>query len=259
VTRQAWLWSIRVGAGLLAGSVLLAGSASIVGSFFVSRATSTKVIDQPVHALNVTGTAGDVVIRTGAVGSRVIVTSKLRNAFRHARHSETVTGDVLTLSSTCTGGPLIADTCAVRTEITLPPGITITVRNTNGDTTVTADGPITVTSTNGDIDVAGGRAAIRIRTTNGDLRGRGLRAGSISAQSSNGDVDLRFAAPPGSVSAVSRVGDVRVRVPGDGTAYRVTAQAKVGSRSVDVPNTPTAGRSIHAASSVGDVTIEQQR
>ena len=254
MSQRTWIWPVRTVSVLLAGTVLAVGTGSVIGFFFIHVRTGTSVIVQKVNRVEVKEGNGDVVIRSGAVGSPIVVTATLHSALRTARYTQSVTGGVLRAVGSCRSWSIFADSCSADLTLTVPPGLSVVVTIDNGDSTVRTTGPITVTSQNGDIDVTRGGGSIQVRTSNGDVTGSRLLAGTVSAKSSTGDVDLTFAVPPGHVTATSGVGDVEVAVPDDGTAYRVDATAIIGDRSVSVPTAGTA-RTITAHSATGDVRI----
>jgi hypothetical protein len=70
-----------------------------------------------------------------------------------------------------------------------------------------------------------------------------------------GRIAITFSAAPASVTAVSTVGSVTLRVPGS-VSYAVRASTTVGSTRVTVPSSPSSPHLIVATVTTGAVTVE---
>lgn len=88
----------------------------------------------------------------------------------------------------------------------------------------------------------------------GDIGGVGLTSPSARLTDDLGNINVAFTAPPAHLVAIDQEGDVTVKVPTT-TAYRVTAQAQLGSMTVTVPTSPSASHVIRASSQLGNVTV----
>jgi hypothetical protein len=250
------LWPIRITAAVLALVVLLAGSASVISFFFVRKSTETTPISAPVRQVLVSTDTGDVVIRAAAAGEETTVISKDRSAFRKAQHSIGVKDGVLAVSGACRGRFIIADSCSASFEIVVPPGSAVQVNSDTGDLRIsgTSSSILAATKT-GDVRVVGVSGSIRLRTNTGDVSGDQLKSDSMSAQTNTGDITLDFSTDPLQLSAAADTGDVQIRVPDDGTLYRVQSSTHTGDRSVDVPTATDSDRVIDANTSTGDIHI----
>jgi DUF4097 and DUF4098 domain-containing protein YvlB len=99
---------------------------------------------------------------------------------------------------------------------------------------------------------------LRLSSSAGDVEGSGVRADTVSAESSAGDVSLSLRTAAERVDVDSSAGDVELVVPDE--TYRVDAATSAGD--VDdrqVRTDPSAPRSIYARSSAGDIRIEARR
>jgi len=254
-----WRIWIRVSSLVLTVVVLLAGSASAASIFFIRHRSESLTLSTPIHRLEVTSNDGDIVVRTGAPGAPTQIRSRVTDAFRSGRYTEAVSAGVLRVRGFCSGGLIIADACAVNLDLVVAPGTAVRVNSRNGDATVIgATGPVEVTLVQGDIRVAQVPATARLNTREGNVRGQGLTAPTLSARSRNGNIRLDFAAAPVDLQAITTNGDVRIGVPDSRDGYRVQASARLGDRSVTVPQDARSGRSITVKSSTGDVHVSSE-
>ena len=97
---------------------------------------------------------------------------------------------------------------------------------------------------------------LTIRTRDGSIHGSDLRTARVTAESSDGGIDLRFAAAPDRVQVQSRDGSIGVHVPDDGTSYAVTTDVSDGHQDVSVPTDPGAVRQIDVKASDGSITVD---
>ncbi|MFD7713411.1 DUF4097 family beta strand repeat-containing protein [Streptomyces sp. NPDC059785] len=129
--------------------------------------------------------------------------------------------------------------CPRMPEVDVPEGASVSVSARNAGIDVAGvPGALDLTTVNGDVTVTHsgertGRA--RLVTRNGSVRVGELRAARLHAETVNGDVDLGCATSPASVTGSTTNGSVRVTVPHDSPAYRVTARTDNGSPSTRLP------------------------
>jgi len=96
---------------------------------------------------------------------------------------------------------------------------------------------------------------VTVRTSDGGVLLRHL-TGAVAASSSDGGIDLRFAAAPARVRVQSHDGSIGVHVPHDGTSYRVTTDVSDGHEDVSVPTDPGVVRHIDVTASDGSITVD---
>lgn len=149
--------------------------------------------------------------------------------------------------------------CPRTPEVTVPAGTAVTVSARNaGIDAAGVSGALDLTTVNGDVTVdrSGARdAVVRLATRNGSVRAGGLLAARLHARTVNGDVVLGCGTAPSGVGAATTNGSVRVTVPHDAPAYRVTATTDNGGPTVSVPTTGAeAGREMTLSTVNGDVT-----
>ena len=163
-------------------------------------------------------------------------------------------GDVLRISSSCPFQVGIGCTGTVRLRV--PAGVEVRADTSDGRLTLRdLTGTVDASTADGDIDADALSGELAFRVKDGSVHAGGLRTGTVAAQSADGDVRLSFAVAPTSVTGTSRDGSITVLVPRDRTAYAVVLSVKDGSRTVDVPTDPEAGRRITLTAADGSLTV----
>lgn len=193
------------------GGIALIGAGIAVGLGWWSPSVTEldRQVAQEIRTVRIDVGSGDVTIQTGPVAATTI-----HQRLHHDRRAEPgdafrVNGDELVLSG-------CGRNCTADLQVTVPPGTTITGGLTSGDIRIRDTGPIDVSTTSGNVDVA-------LRTPQ-DIR---VRATS---------------------------GDVRVVVPPE--EYRVTGSSASGDRQIEVATAPSAPHVLDISTSSGDVTAK---
>ena len=181
-------------------------------------------------------------------------------------------GDRLVITSRCPVSVGLG--CSGRIRLVVPPQLavlvtasegSVQVHDTTGPVTLDVDdahvtlhrlgGAVTVRTSDGGVTVGDLTGQLTIRTSDGAVDGTGLRSGLVEVQSSDGAVRLGFASAPDLVTVRSRDGSVRVVVPDDRTAYRVSATTSDGDRSVTVPTDVGSDHVLDLQTSDGSITV----
>jgi hypothetical protein len=152
--------------------------------------------------------------------------------------------------------------------ITVPPALgrqlAVTVRQDNGVLMAEADlDQLTATTTDGAVLLRGTVRRIEVRARDGEIHTRQpISVGeSFTAETRDGDVQVRFADAPSQIEAVTRDGDVDISLPTPGP-YLVRAQSGDGSATVQVPQTADPARAaatITATTRDGEISVETMR
>ena len=229
---------------LLRAAAVVAALAVVAGGVlgllpWLARDSARESLEFPgVRRVDV-DVAGDVQV---VVEDAPVVRVERRSAWAFAapRLEARVEGDALVVRARC-GWPL-GLACDLDHVLRVPAG-------TGGR----------VDSSAGDVRAADLAADVTLRSSAGEVVATGLRGARVDAQSSAGDVELSFAAPPEQARAVSSAGDVVVELPDDGAGYRVSASTSAGDTGIDVRQDPAASRSVEASSSAGDVRVRYAR
>jgi hypothetical protein len=232
-SRSPW----RVLAVVLVAVLAVGVGLTLLGRAFRQTRVENAVYRQQVNHLVVDTGTGSIEVRRGDTGSPVTVQRKLEWSFGSASSQETVSGDVLTVQGRCEN-TLGFGTCAVSYVVTVPAATALNVSSSTGS--------VQARDLSGDV---------RARTNTGSVELTGLRASTVTAETSTGSVLVRFATPPSSVSARASTGSVEVVLPGDGTTYDVRASTSTGHQSVSVPLDSSSPRHVTASTSTGSVEV----
>lgn len=118
-----------------------------------------------------------------------------------------------------------------------------------------ARGPVALRSSVGNVAVVDAATSLRITAGTGNVVATGLSGATVSATVLSGAVSLDFTAPPRSVDATSRTGDVVVRIPFGSVRYKLQLRSDTGRVISAVPSNPTSTRVIRALTANGDVVV----
>ncbi|MFJ3090411.1 DUF4097 family beta strand repeat-containing protein [Streptomyces sp. NPDC086838] len=155
-------------------------------------------------------------------------------------HGDDGDGDTYTLDLPCDEGDDRArPNCGGMPLVRVPVGVTLTVRARNAGIDVSdVRGGLSLSTVNGDVTVqdAGTKDARQhLVTRNGSVRATGLRGLRIDAETVNGDVDVRCATAPDTLSGVTRNGSARVTLPTGTPPYATEAHTVNGRSTSDIP------------------------
>ncbi|TRV76452.1 DUF4097 domain-containing protein [Streptomyces sp. 130] len=228
-------------AAVLAGCALLVLSAcghdgpDARGAEFrtASLARDTRLVITTAGGVRVVGTDGDHV----TVDDSVLA------------HGDDGDGDTYTLDLPCDEGGGADGTdgtddrarknCGGMPLVRVPAGVTLTVRARNAGIDVSEmRGGLSLSTVNGDVTVqdSGAKGTRQhLVTRNGSVRATGLRGAGIDAETVNGDVDVRCATAPDTLSGITRNGSARVTLPADAPAYATDARTVNGRSTSDIP------------------------
>jgi hypothetical protein len=255
MTRENWIWPIRIVTILLSAGMVVIGTGSVV-EFFATRVRSeTSIVTAPVHALQINSTGGDIVVHAGPASGPIRVVSRVTSVFRNGQHTQAVSDGVLKLSGGCSQR-WVLDNCTVDFDIEAPPGTKLTTISGSGDVRVIGiSGAIDTHSGSGDVRVLRVSGPITIRVSSGDVRGTQMKAGRVRARTGSGDVSLSFDTAPLNVNVKAGSGDLHVVVPQDGASYVVEGKSGSGDRKIEIPQQPNTARVIEANTGSGDVNV----
>ncbi|MEU4832602.1 DUF4097 family beta strand repeat-containing protein [Streptosporangium sp. NPDC023615] len=202
----------------------------------VIEAAGTRVRLEP-------GTAGTVQVKRTLKGTP----AKEGNASWSMRDGR------LKVSVTCSG--IVLDNCESHHTIMVPPGVTIEVGSDQNVSAVRLDQPLKIRAGDGDVHTRALSGPLDVVTTAGRVDMEAIRSPKVTARSTDGKVNLGFAAPPTEVEAVSRSGTVNVVLPKTADTYRVSVSSGSGQATARVPRSRDAARSLVARSTDGNVRV----
>jgi Toastrack DUF4097 len=236
---------------LLASALIITLASCSLSIGKVQHRANSYTIGGRVTTVIVTDQAGDVHITGGSSGTISVTEYISFHGTAPATTHRTAEG-ILALDSNCPGG----ETCTVRYRITVPRATAVRVTDGAGDISVgSLGGPVTVHVNAGRISLSSLAGPVDATTNAGSISGQPLSSSTASFHVSAGEIDVTFSAPAASITAITDVGAITVRVP-DTVEYNVTASATVGNVHVAVSRSSTAGHRITASTKTGSITIE---
>jgi hypothetical protein len=233
------IWAVRA-AGLLVAVPLVAGGTLSVVTWLVTTRTSThQTFTGEVRRLVLDSRVGDLTIRV-VDDPGADMTAEQHGAFASPHTEQALKDGVLTIRGWC-DDRLVTNNCSVDFIVVVPKGTVIRATNRVGEIRVRgADADLVAESSVGEVDLVD------------------LTAPTVTASSNTGDVTVSFAKPPRTVRVETSVGEGTVRVPADGTRYRVSLRSGVGEENLLMSSDPASDRTISVDSGVGDVTAATQ-
>lgn len=236
-----------VAAGTVAVVGALAGCSSVSSSLDKARASLKQVgagaHSAPAKTYSVAGVTavtvntGGTITVTGTSGSGPVkVTETASYSTTPPTASHTVNGSALTLGYTCKNEIL----CSVNYDITVPRGTAVHANGGQGTVTLNSlSGPVTA------------------RTGTGLINASSLTSPTAVLKSSvSGGVIATFRAVPASVTASAGAGSIVLSVP-DSAAYKINADAVVGTSTIGVRRSPASPHAITARTDLGGITINR--
>ena len=221
--------SISASPGSSGGGVTASAAVAIPGTL---RSTATYAISSPVSALVVLSQVGNVTV-TGASGSTASVTEVSTYSRTPPVTTSTVSGGTLSVTYSCPTEIV----CAVSYDIQVP-----------------RTAAVEVTADAGKIVLSGLAGQVTAKADAGLITATGLTGASVSLTTDVGAITADFAAAPATISAVTRVGAITLRVPTT-ASYTVTANASFGQATVRIPQAPSAQHTITATADVGAILV----
>ncbi len=224
-------WRIFAWLGAAIVVVFVLGALTVVA--FTRTSTTTQTFSGPIRKVMVTSERGAITIRRGPAGGTTVVDQK-RYVFSAPHVSATLDAGVLTITSSC---PMMAFiSCSANFTITAPPGVAVNA-----------------TAQRGLLTVAGITGTVYSNSENGDFIYSGSSP-AVTGYSLNGDITIRFAAPPRHVHARTETGNVLVALPR--AAYAIDANSGIGTHEViGLTSVRGASRGIYASSGDGDAKV----
>jgi hypothetical protein len=96
---------------------------------------------------------------------------------------------------------------------------------------------------------------VSLTDASGDITATGLANSRVLVEDASGNVIITFSAVPDLVQITDQLGDVTLVLPPGPTAYRVNAQASLGTASVHVPTSQSSAHVITVTNGSGNIMI----
>jgi hypothetical protein len=260
-THAAWLLL----GGILTG-VTLSGCA--LGSWIVlnGREKTRTEIQQQSYRHQATRIEldienGDVSVAAGVAG-QVSVDRRLEWSGSRPMVEENWQGDTLHVHTRCPNvglRQLGGNQCSTAYALRVPAGVAVEMTVHQGAIRVNdIQGELRLSTLSGSLDITNAPGRIWARSDTGSITATGLRCPEADVKAYQGDVNLRFAAPPELVKAATIMGNVEVAVPPPGAGqdgYQVRAEVTDGKRNIGVPNDANARHQVFATTDMGEVNV----
>lgn len=240
---------------ILISIALVGGGAWYLLLFLITRTDSeTAAIDDAVRAVEVVIDSGDVRIKVAGQGGRTELRKEMTKSLRSPDERIEHAGDTLRITTTCGDG---MGTCASDYSLTVRAGTRVKVSTRLGDVSVTGvrasvEGRTRMGSVHVE-DVTGDRIVATSGT--GAVTLEDVAFGTAEATSETGDVRVEEIEPFERLKAVTKFGDVELRLPADAGPFAVDALTEIGSRTVEVAVDSSSGTAVEARTEIGDVTV----
>lgn len=236
--------------------VIAAATASVIGATAVaacdggpeSTFEDDATVTQRITSVRLDGRSGGVTLRGEKGRAKVDLHRAVR--YRDDRPkgpTHRVEDGVLVLRG-------CGDDCSVDYTVRLPAGLPVSGRTTSGEIRLSDVGEVSVRTTSGSISLDGVAGPAKAHTTNGEVKGRGLRGGRVQAETSNGTIDLVPATAMDVRAKTSNGGIVLAVPPG---RYRVSAKTDNGDREIGVANDPSGDHTLDLTTGNGEITVKK--
>lgn len=208
---------------------------------------------------------GNVVVQPGDRSQVEIRRTVSYRGERPTQRTYSIESSVLRLHTSCR-----RDNCTVSYTVKAPKGVRVLGENGAGDLRVsgvsTVDakvgkGDVAVRDSTGAVDVRTGsgnvelvdlRGPTNVKVSTGDIQAYGVRTTALTAETSSGNLRLETLVPA-DVRAKTSSGDIRLVVPSG--EYHVNAVTKSGNVDVRVVHDPTAARTLDLETKDGDIAV----
>ena len=204
--------------------------------------------------LTIDNSVGDLRLVAGTSDAVEVQRSLTGKAATGENATWSLTDGTLKLAITCSGLVL---NCGGRHIVTVPPGVTVDVRSDAPVRAVAIPGDLTIKVTDNWIRVEDSSGKLRLTGSGANITVTGSRSAEVTAQVTDGGVDLSFAAAPTRVEARSSAGPVKVTLPQGAETYRITTSSDAGTAKSSVPSDEASARVITAVAENGNATVRK--
>jgi hypothetical protein len=251
--RAGWL----AVAGFSAVVVVVAVGVPLSSRFTTQTLTTSWSATHSIDAVQVNVDSADVTVQPAARGGVASLHQKLTWSLKKPQVTESWQGATLVITEHCDSRTLFeGDSCGATLDLAVAATVPVHVTADSGSVIVQQmTGSLRVEAISGDVELDSVTGSVWARAESGSINGDQLRSLHVDAQTESGDLTLRFAASPGTVSASALSGSVNVTVP-PGTTYRVTGRTLSGGRQIaDGLVNDNSPRSMALDSESGDTTL----
>ncbi|MFG2693946.1 hypothetical protein [Kitasatospora sp. NPDC048407] len=254
-TGERRIWRVI---GVLALACAMVGGAATTGASLVQRdSVREKTFFEAIDRLDINSGPAMVTVRAGGT-DRVIVTERVGWAVRMPVVSKQVEADTLSISVDCPEASMLFG-CAVALEIQVPAATAIKSRSGSGWTEILGmSGATSAETGSGQIELSRVSGAIWAKAGSGQIVGTGLTSAEARVVSSSGQITLQYDRPPTLVTARLASGNFVLKVPDDGSQYRIDLSAAAAGLVMDPSlQNSASSRVLDILTASGDVNINR--
>jgi len=198
---------------------------------------ATSQVDVGTNAnLIINATSADIEVVEGEP-DLLTVTSTVTSGLRETDYQLGRKGDEIKIVSNCQ--KWLNPGCGVKARLEVPPGLPLRIRTTSGD-----------------IRVRGiSEGVLTVRSTTGQITASGLEVDEFQATTTDGDIAATFAAQPFAVKATTTSGDVRATLAKGDRTYGITTETKSGNVSSQLDSDDDGEGFIRIETTSGDIRL----
>ena len=215
---------------------------------------------------------GDLTVRQGAVSSGQ---AQLTGTVQYSLIRPDFTVNDTGIDLHCR---LFTGNCGLNATFDVPPGTALDLDSGGGNMQISGiQNTVTLTSSGGDVSLAGSGSAatvdsgggnlslshlggiLNFTTSGGDVDGGDLTSPKVTTDSGGGNVTLTFTEVPANINIVSSGGDITIVLPHGPTEYAIKKTTSGGDFGASVPQNSLAAHKITLDSGGGNVSITEPK
>ncbi|UNO39411.1 DUF4097 family beta strand repeat-containing protein [Streptomyces sp. MST-110588] len=240
---------------ILTGVTVVGGAAWYLLLFLVTATESSSAAIRPsVRKIELSIDSGDIEVDVVGQEEKPELYKKLTKSLRSPDETIKQDKDTLRVTTRCGEG---MGQCASDYRLTVPVGTRIRAETRLGDVSVqgvqaSVEGRTRIGSVR--LERIAGDHLVAV-SKNGALTLKDVKFGTAEATTELGDVLVEDIDAFERLTAVSKTGDVELRLPMTAGPFAVNAETKIGNRKVTVDQDSSSGASVNARTKIGDVTV----
>ncbi len=249
------------------GVILLVAAAGLAFWQFGDRdSDDTHKVDDKITTVQLAAGHADITINVSD-DDKASVREKRKFWFWKHGDAYSVQDGVLKLDGDC------GWQCTADFEVTVPRGTKVTGQNGSGDIEITGvagvdaksnsgkvelrevKGDINLDVTSGDVSVQDLTGKLDVKANSGDIEAKDLSGGAVNVETTSGDIELDLS-EANDILAKGTSGDIEISAPTG--AYKVTTETKHGEVEDGLGNNTTAGHTLTATTTSGDIELHSR-
>lgn len=236
---------------VIAGTVVATAVAMIVwmAQHFAGPERSSTMEAHPAPvALEIVAGKGTVRVKAGGEGMARVERSVRWFDGEEPEGGGVMDDGVLRLDGTCD------DDCQIDYTVTVPPGTPVRVTSANGNVEVSGiAAAVRLELSHGNAELDGVTGDLDVRVANGNVTAERLSSQRATFHSDAGNLDVSYASSPSMVDITSSRGNIDLRLPSVAAGYQLDVRGM--STEVTVPQTAASPYKVTVAADSGIATV----